>query len=224
MALVPPLDDTNWISSRSLASQSSHSLGDDVATIAWWDVSMPLCDGKTDEQQLRLMPPLWWWAIINTYSERRNFFYASQKDQFCARPLVGRPFVKRFALSYRTVVCLPCPVLSCLSICGVGVLWPNSWMDQHATWYGDRHRLWPHSVRWGPSLPKGAQQLLTFRPMSIVTKRVVRIRLNWTELVHSCDLRSSSYDVNVFNILADLVRDGSSQSVQSRSMWCQPLP
>jgi len=40
------------------------------------------------------------------------------------QPGFGRPFVKRkrFALSYRTVVC---PVLSCLSVCNVGVLWPN---------------------------------------------------------------------------------------------------
>jgi len=35
-----------------------------------------------------------------------------------------RPFVKRFALCYQTVVC---PVLS---VCDVGVLWPNGWMDQ----------------------------------------------------------------------------------------------
>jgi len=36
---------------------------------------------------------------------------------------------KRFALSYRTVVCLSCPV------CDVNVLCPNGWMDQDATWY-----------------------------------------------------------------------------------------
>ena len=30
-----------------------------------------------------------------------------------------RPFVKRFALCYQTVVCLSC------SVCNVGVLWPN---------------------------------------------------------------------------------------------------
>ena len=29
---------------------------------------------------------------------------------------IGRPFVKRFALCYRSVVCLSCPVLSCLSV------------------------------------------------------------------------------------------------------------
>jgi len=43
--------------------------------------------------------------------------------------------------------------LSCLSVSDVGVLWPNGWMDQNATWYGGRHRPWPHCVRWGPSSP-----------------------------------------------------------------------
>jgi len=46
--------------------------------------------------------------------------------------LFGRAFVKRFALSYRTVVSL-----SCLSVCDVSVFWPG-WMDQDATWYGGR--------------------------------------------------------------------------------------
>ena len=36
----------------------------------------------------------------------------------------GRPFIKQFALRYRTVVLSICPV------CDVGVLWPNGWMDQ----------------------------------------------------------------------------------------------
>ena len=38
-----------------------------------------------------------------------------------------------------------------LSVCGVGVLWPNGWMDQDETWHGGRPRLRPHCVRWGPS-------------------------------------------------------------------------
>jgi len=41
--------------------------------------------------------------------------------------IFGRPFVKRFALCYWTVVC---PVLS---VCDVGVLWSNGWMDQDGT-------------------------------------------------------------------------------------------
>jgi len=44
-----------------------------------------------------------------------------------------------------------CPVLSVLSFCNVGVLWPNGWMDQDATWYGGRPRPTPHCVRWGPN-------------------------------------------------------------------------
>ena len=35
----------------------------------------------------------------------------------------------------------------------VGLLWPNGWMDQHATWYGGRPRPRRHCVRWGPSSP-----------------------------------------------------------------------
>jgi len=63
-----------------------------------------------------------------------------------------QPSVKRFALCYQTVVLSVCPV------CGVGVLWPNGWMDQDETWHGGRPRPRPHCVRWGPSSPpKGAQ-------------------------------------------------------------------
>jgi len=49
----------------------------------------------------------------------------------------------------------------CLSVCNVGVLWPNGWMHQDETWHACRSRPWPHCVRWGctsPS-PKGAQPL-----------------------------------------------------------------
>jgi len=54
----------------------------------------------------------------------------------------------------QTVVGLPC-----LSVCDVGVLWPNDWMDQDETWHAGRPRPWPHRVRCEPSSPspKGAQ-------------------------------------------------------------------
>jgi len=72
-----------------------------------------------------------------------------------SRPrMFGRPFVKRFALCYRSVV------LSVrLSVCNVRALWPNGWTDQDDTWHSGRPRPWPHCVRWGPSSPspKGAQ-------------------------------------------------------------------
>jgi len=41
--------------------------------------------------------------------------------------------------------------LSVLPVCNVGVLWPNGWMDQDATWRGSRPGPWPHCIRWGPS-------------------------------------------------------------------------
>jgi len=68
----------------------------------------------------------------------------------------GRPFVKRFAQCYQTVVCR---VLSCLCVCDVGVFWLNGWMDQDETWHAGRPRPWPHYVRWDSSSPspKGAQ-------------------------------------------------------------------
>ena len=58
-------------------------------------------------------------------------------------------------------------------IFGPCLLWPNGWMDQDATCYGDR--LWPrrHCVRWGPSSPlQKGHSLPNFWPMSIVAKRL----------------------------------------------------
>jgi len=40
----------------------------------------------------------------------------------------GQPFVKWFGLCYRTVVCTG--TVCCLSVCNIGILWPNGWMDQ----------------------------------------------------------------------------------------------
>jgi len=59
------------------------------------------------------------------------------------------------------------PVLSVLSVCNVGALWPNGWMDQNETWRGGRPRRWPHCVRWGPSspTPKGAQRIVAMHPV-----------------------------------------------------------
>jgi len=75
--------------------------------------------------------------------------------------IFGRPFVKRFAVCYQTVVCL-----SCLSVCDVGVLWQNGWMNQDETWHGGRPRPRP-----GHIVLDGVQQPPSFRPMSIVAKR-----------------------------------------------------
>jgi len=71
------------------------------------------------------------------------------------RQFFGRPFIKRFALCYRTIVlsvCLVC--LSVLSVCNVGVLWPNGWMDQDETCYRGRPLSRSHCVIDGdPALP-----------------------------------------------------------------------
>ena len=58
--------------------------------------------------------------------------------------LVGRQFVKRFALCYKTIV------LSVSPVCEVGVLWPNGWMDQRETWRGGRPQARPHCFQWVP--------------------------------------------------------------------------
>ena len=59
--------------------------------------------------------------------------YIRQKVTQC---FFGQPFVKGFAVCYRIVVPSVClSVLSCLSVCTVGVLWPYGQMDQDATWY-----------------------------------------------------------------------------------------
>ena len=70
----------------------------------------------------------------------------------------GRPFVQRFALCYQTVV---------LSVCDIGVLWPNGWMDQDETWHG----LGPsHIVLDGDPAPpqNGHSSTPNFRPVSVV--------------------------------------------------------
>jgi len=61
--------------------------------------------------------------------------------------IFGRPFLKRFALCYRTIVC---PVLP---LCNVGVLWPNGWMNEDETWHAGRPRPWPHCPRWHLAYP-----------------------------------------------------------------------
>jgi len=40
-----------------------------------------------------------------------------------------------------------------MSVCNVGVFWPNCWMDQDATWFGGRPRHRTQCVRWRPSCP-----------------------------------------------------------------------
>jgi len=76
--------------------------------------------------------------------------------------VVGRPFVKRFALFYRTVVCPLCPVLSVTMVyCGQTVRWIRMPL-------GTEVGLGPGDIVLdgdpGLSPPKWAQQPPLFRP------------------------------------------------------------
>ena len=81
-------------------------------------------------------------------------------------PVFGRPGLQN-GTPYGTVV-LPLP-----TVCSVGVLWPNGWIDQDKTWYGGRPQSRRYCVRWGPSssMERNTAPHPTFRPMSIVAKR-----------------------------------------------------
>ena len=122
----------------------------------------------------------------------KNFVNRARGRGLPRYSFVERPFVKRFALCYRTVVCLSALSVT-LVYCGktagwikmklgmeirlgpghivldgdpvpprpkgnsppiFGLLWPNGWMDQYATWYGGRPRPRPHCVRRQPSCPE----------------------------------------------------------------------
>jgi len=58
------------------------------------------------------------WVIMSAMSSHMPKFKAIVPSQIGV--VFGRPFVKRFALCYRTVV---------LSVCDVGALWPNGCTD-----------------------------------------------------------------------------------------------
>jgi len=88
--------------------------------------------------------------------------------------------IDHFSHFWETVCKTVRPMLSvrCLSVCDVGVLWPNGWMNQDETWHGGMPWPWPQCVRWGPSSPspKGHSPPPNFWPMSAVAKRLVGSR------------------------------------------------
>jgi len=85
-------------------------------------------------------------------------FLARQTAPFCPvvqaslNLLFGRPLQVTGSPYAIRDHCPICPV------CNVGVLWPNGWMDQDATWYGGRLRPRQHCVRWEPSSPRKVAQ------------------------------------------------------------------
>ena len=68
--------------------------------------------------------------------------------------------ITRFFNHFWATVCKtvrPMLLVRCLSVCDVGILWPNGWTDQDETWHAGRPRPWPHCVSWDPAArpPKG---------------------------------------------------------------------
>ena len=97
---------------------------------------------------------VWKCSVIDKLLSRRTDGRSKSKPKICGETFARakqsvseRPFVKRFALCYRTVVC---PVLSCLSVCNVRALWQNGSTDQDETWHAGRPQPRRHCVRWGP--------------------------------------------------------------------------
>jgi len=65
-------------------------------------------------------------AVCNQFSDKhRHPLKVSVNVLIFKVEIFGGPFVKRFAICYRSVVC---PF-----VCNVGALWPNGWMDQDET-------------------------------------------------------------------------------------------
>ena len=74
---------------------------------------------------LILIHPTVWPQYTNDQRYRQTDRQTGQRSDRIGRAVFGRPFVKRFALCYRSVVCLSClPVLSLTLVhCGQTVGW-----------------------------------------------------------------------------------------------------
>jgi len=93
-------------------------------------------------------------------------------------------------------------------IFGPCLLWPNSWMDEHATWCGSRRRHRPYCIRraWSQLSAKGAQQPTPLfahaycghgRPSQLLLSscnhfmhKCVILKYSQQELSSSCNVRS----------------------------------
>jgi len=85
-----------------------------------------------------------------------------------------------------------------LSVCNVGALWPNGWMDQDITWY--RGRPWPrwHCVIPAPPHIMGNSSPSTFRPKSIAAK--------WSPISATAELLVCSTRPNRLHLLLLITR------------------
>jgi len=128
---------------------------------------------KTDWQ----FTPVWYLSITESMlikSIHRNRmlleqFLPATRQIWSEFFIFGRPFVKRSPYAIGPLsVCL-----FCLSVSNVGVLRPNGWMDEDKTWHGGRPRPQPNCGMGTCSRPPPKRITpLTFRPMSIVAKRL----------------------------------------------------
>ena len=120
-------------------------------------------------------------------------------------PTIPRNFwatvCKTVPLCYPTVVCL-----SVLSVCDVGLLWPNGWMDQDETWRAGRPRPGPHCVRRGPSSPSPNGHSFQFSAHICCGQMAGRIKM---QLGRGISIRPS-----------DIVLDGDPAPLKG----AQPLP
>jgi len=95
-----------------------------------------------------------------------------QRDRQTDRQTDGRSASSRSLKTVHPILSDRCPALS---VCDVGVLWPNGWMDQDITCYVGGPRPWPHNdiasdgdtgrlpAKKGTAAPNS-------RPMSFVAK------------------------------------------------------
>ena len=111
-------------------------------------------------------------TIHQRYGQSGHDRHTGEEDSLIA---YSEPFHKRSPKNGLPYAVGP---LSVLSVCKVGVLWPNCWMGQDETWRAGRPQPWPQCVRCGPSSPspKRGTAPTNFQPISVVTKWLDRSR------------------------------------------------
>jgi len=94
-----------------------------------------------------IRPTVWpqYTNFTERQADRQTDRQTGKRSDSIWRTVFGRPFIKRFALCYRSVVCL--------SVSDVRARWPNGWTDQDEIWHAARPQAWPHCVKWRPSSP-----------------------------------------------------------------------
>ena len=111
-------------------------------------------------------------------SALQRWFAAVSQPTEGLRSFLGEPFVKRFALSYRTVVCLSMPAVSCLSVALVYWSRTAGWIKMKLGMEVYIGLGSGHIVLWGHSSPRRGTAP-NFRPMSVVAKRLDELRCHF---------------------------------------------